>query len=79
MYVSVQLEPVVPGATVSIEVYLNSGSSPYFAGTITTDTSGLAKFTVVNAPSGTYSTAVTDVTAAGYTWDGVFPENSYSK
>ncbi|WP_367362673.1 S8 family peptidase [Mesotoga sp.] len=79
MYVSVQLEPFVVGASVSIEVYLNSGSSPYFAGTITTDTSGVAKFTVVNAPSGTYSTVVTDVTAAGYTWDGVFPENSFEK
>ena len=79
MYVSVQLEPVVAGASVSIAVYLNNGSSPYFAGTVTTDTSGVAKFTVVNAPSGTYSTVVTNVTAAGYAWDGVFPENSYSK
>jgi len=79
MYVSVQLEPVVAGASVSIEVYLNNGSSPYFAGTITTDTSGVAKFTVVNAPSGTYSTVVTDVTAAGYTWDTKFPEDTFDK
>ncbi|HQC15789.1 S8 family peptidase [Mesotoga prima] len=79
MYVSVQLEPVVVGASVSIAVYLNGGSSPYFTGTITTDTAGVAKFTVVNAPSGTYSTVVTDVTAAGYTWDGDFPENSFVK
>jgi len=79
MYVSVQLEPFVVGASVSIEVYLNSGSSPYIAGTITTDTSGVAKFTVVNAPSGTYSTVVTDVTASGYEWDRVFPENSFVK
>ena len=79
MYVSVQLEPVVAGPSVSIEIYLNDGSSPYFAGTITTDTSGVAKFTVVNAPSGTYSTVVTDVTAAGYTWNGDFPENSFVK
>jgi len=79
MYVAVQLEPVVAGASVSIAVYLNNGSSPYFAGTITTDISGVAKFTVVNAPSGTYSTVVTDVTAAGYTWDGVSPENIFEK
>ena len=79
MYVSVQLEPFVVGASVSIEVYLNSCSSPYIAGTITTDTSGVAKFTVVNAPSGTYSTVVTDVTASGYEWDRVFPENSFVK
>ncbi|WP_367363118.1 S8 family serine peptidase [Mesotoga sp.] len=79
MYVAVQLEPVVAGANVSIEVYLNDGSSPYFAGMITTDTSGVAKFTVVNAPSGTYSTVVTDVTAAGYTWDMKFPENTFDR
>lgn len=74
-----QLDPAVVGASVSIEVYLNDGSSPYFAGTITTDTSGVAKFTVVNAPSGTYTTVVTDVTATAYEWDGVFPENGFAK
>ncbi len=73
MYVSVHLDPVVVGASVSIEVYLDGGSSPYFSGTITTDTSGVAKFTIVNAPNGTYSTIVTDVSAAGYTWDDAFP------
>ncbi len=75
----VQLEPVVVGASVSIAIFLNRGSSPYYTGTITTDTSGVAKFTVVNAPSGTYSTVVTDVTASGYEWDRVFPENSFAK
>ena len=79
MYVSVQLDPVVVGASISIEVYLNEGSSPYYTGAITTDTAGVAKFTVVNAPSGTYSTVVTDVSAAGYTWDGGYPENSFEK
>ena len=79
MYVSVQLNPAVASASVSIAIYLNEGSSPYYSGTITTDTPGVAKFTVVNAPSGTYSTVVTDVTAVGYTWDGDFPENSFSK
>jgi len=29
MYVSVQLEPVVVGASVTIAIYLNGGSSPY--------------------------------------------------
>ncbi|MGV8106115.1 MAG: S8 family peptidase [Mesotoga sp.] len=79
MYVSVHLDPVVVGASVSIEVYLDGGSSPYFSGTITTDTAGVAKFTIVNAPNGTYSTIVTDVSAAGYTWDDAFPDNSYEK
>jgi len=40
---------------------------------------GVAKFTLVNAPSGTYSTVVTDISAAGYTWDGGYPENSFEK
>ena len=74
-----QLNPAVASASVSIEVYLNEGSSPYYSGTITTDTAGVAKFTVVNAPSGTYSTVVTDVTVVGYIWDGKFPDISYSK
>jgi len=51
MYVSEQLNPAVASASVSIEVYLNEGSSPYYSGTITTDTAGVAKFTVVNAPT----------------------------
>ena len=77
MYVSVQLNSAVASASVSIEVYLNEGSPPYYTGTITTDTAGVAKFTVVNAPSGTYSTEVTDVTAVGYTWDEESPEDSF--
>ena len=52
---------------------------PYYTGTITTDTAGVAEFIVVNAPTGTYSTEVTDVTAVGYTWDGGYPENSFEK
>ncbi len=79
IYVSVHLDPAVVGASVSIAVYLNGGSSPYYTGTITTDTAGVAKFTVVNAPSGTYTTVVTNVTATGYTWNGDFLKNSYSK
>ncbi|HDP78284.1 MAG TPA: peptidase S8, partial [Mesotoga infera] len=79
MYVSVQLDPVVVGASVSVAVYLNGGISQYLTGTTITDTVGVAKFTVVNAPSGTYTTVVTDITAAGYTWDAGYPENSYEK
>jgi hypothetical protein len=60
-------------------VYLNGGILPYYTGTITTDTAGVAEFIVVNAPTGTYSTEVTDVTAVGYTWDGGYPENSFEK
>ena len=79
MYISVQLSPVVASASVSIAVYLNGGTSPYFTGAITTDTAGAAKFTLTNAPSGTYSTAVTSVSAAGYDWDGKWPDNTFKK
>ena len=32
-----------------------------------------------SAPSGTYTTIVTNVVAAGLTWDGVTPGNSFTK
>jgi len=70
---------VCVGASVSTEIYFNDCSSPYFTGTITTDTSRVAKFTVVNAPSGTYLTVIANVTAVGFAQDGVFPDNSYEK
>jgi len=48
-------------------------------GTGTTDASGQVAFRITNAPSGTYTTEVTDVTATGYTWDESYPPNSFSK
>ncbi len=48
-------------------------------GTGTTDALGEITFKIANAPSGTYTTAVTDVTATGLTWDGTTPPNSFDK
>jgi len=67
----------VGGAVVSIT--LMHGGSAYASATGTTDANGLVTFSATNAPGGTYSTIVTDVSAPGLTWDGVTPPNSFSK
>ncbi len=56
----------VSGATVSIT--LTNGVSTWTA-TGTTDTTGGVGFTLKNAPSGTYTTTITNVVASGLTWD----------
>ena len=48
-------------------------------GTLTTDASGQVIFKIQNAPSGTYTTDVTGVTAAGFIWVGGTPSNSFVK
>ena len=69
------------GASVSIDLYLNEApdGTPYASGTGTTGTNGTVTFSLKNAPSGHYETTVTNVTAAGLTWDGVTPANEYDK
>ena len=67
----------VAGASVSIDLFLDD--SPYGSGTGTTGTEGTVTFTLNNAPSGCYTTTVTDVTADGLTWDGATPENGFCK
>ena len=67
----------VSGASVSIDLYL--GESLYASGTGTTGTDGTVTFSAKNAPSGCYSTVVTNVTAGGLTWDGATPENEFCK
>lgn len=68
--------PVV-SASVSIETYLDG--SPYASATGTTGTDGTVTFRAPNAPSGTYTTEVTNVTAAGLIWDGSTPPNGFTK
>jgi subtilisin len=72
--VTVQLNPAVAGAVVSI--VLNRNDSFYGSGSGTTGTAGFVTFEAKNAPSGTYTTTVTSVSAEGYIWDGSFPPNS---
>jgi hypothetical protein len=67
----------VADASVSIDVYLEWSLCVSYTGTTGTD--GTVTFKKNNAPSGTYTTTVTDVTAGELNWDGVTPENSFSK
>ncbi|MCH8808716.1 MAG: S8 family serine peptidase [Proteobacteria bacterium] len=71
------LDAVVEGASVSIDLYLNS--SKIASGTGTTGTDGTVTFTLKNAKSGDFTTTMTGVTAAGLTWDGVTPPNGFNK
>jgi hypothetical protein len=57
----------VAGASVSSLLEHNSGSSWIFTGT--TGSEGTVAFSLSNAPSGCYTTTVTDVKAGGLTWD----------
>lgn len=67
----------VADASVSIDVFLDG--SYYGSGTGTTGTDGTVTFKANNAPSGTYTTTVTSVTAEGLTWDEITPDNSFTK
>jgi protocatechuate 3,4-dioxygenase beta subunit len=67
----------VAGASVSIHLFLND--SLYLSATGTTGTNGTVSFKVNNAPSGTYTTKVKAVDAAGYIWDGITPSNGHTK
>jgi hypothetical protein len=71
------LGSAVSGASVSIE--LSRNGIPIGSATGTTGTSGSVTFVYSNAPSGTYTTLVTNVVAAGLQWDGTTPTNMYTK
>jgi subtilisin len=68
----------VSGASVSIDLYYYD-IFLYGSGTGTTGANGTVTFKVINASSGCYSTTVTNVTAAGLTWNGTTPANSFCK
>jgi subtilisin family serine protease len=67
----------VAGASVSIQLELDSGSAWTFDGTTGSD--GVVAFSLLNAASGCYTTTVEDVAAAALTWDGVTPYNRFCK
>jgi uncharacterized repeat protein (TIGR02543 family) len=71
----------VTGAAVSIEISIKVGenSEPVASPTGTSGTDGTVTFRYNNAPSGTYTTRVTNVVAAGLTWDGDYPDNEFTK
>jgi hypothetical protein len=63
----------VSGASVSIDLFRNGLLDS--RGTGTTGANGKITFTRKNAPSGPYTTTVTDVIAAGLTWDEEQPSD----
>lgn len=63
----------VSGAAVNIDLALNGGYQVSLSGT--TGSGGTVTVTYSNAPSGNYTTTVTSVSAAGYTWDGAQPSS----
>ena len=71
------LGKAVAGASVSINLY--RGGSLVGSGTGTTGTNGQVTFVYSSAPSGTYTTKITNVVASGLVWDGVTPTNKFTK
>jgi subtilase family serine protease len=67
----------VPNASVSVTVDKNG--SLYGSSAAATGSNGEVTFTLNNPPVATYTTLVTAVTASGLTWDGSYPQNSYTK
>jgi subtilisin len=70
-------EEAVSGASVTIR--LDREGSLVGSATGTTGSTGSATFSLNNAGAGCYSTTVTDVVAAGLTWDGATPANQFCK
>lgn len=68
-----------PVANASVSIELSRDGSSYGTASGTTGSGGSASFSFNNAPSGTYETVVTAVTAAGMEWDEVTPPNSFTK
>jgi hypothetical protein len=64
---------------VTVRLVDGSGAPVEGASTRLTDSLGEVTFKINNAASGTYTTTVTSVTAAGLVWDGTTPPNSLTK
>ena len=75
LLITVALVDPVSGASVSIRLD-NTNTGQSWIGTGTTGTDGTVTFSLKNAPSGCYTTTVTDVTASGLTWDDTSPANT---
>ncbi len=68
-----------PVANASVSVTVNLNGSTYGSGTASTGSNGQVTFQLRNAPSGTYTTTVTSVTASGLTWNGKYEAKSVQK
>jgi hypothetical protein len=73
LYLRDDLDNLVVDASVSIDVFRDSGFVA--SGTGTSGTDGTMSYRLKNAAPGDYETVVTDVTASGLEWDGLTPEH----
>ena len=62
----------------SVSMMLSNGGSTCTS-TASTGADGSVTFKLGNAPSGSYSTIINDVTAPGFEWDDTTPLNEFSK
>jgi subtilisin len=81
LYITVQVEDdlgnPVAGASFTSAIYLNGRIYGALSGR--TDAGGSGVLRITRAPAGTYRTRITALTATGLTWDGVTPENGFTK
>ncbi|MBO19123.1 MAG: hypothetical protein CL732_01110, partial [Chloroflexi bacterium] len=68
VHVTDDLGSPVEGASVTVWLTNDTSGGPW-TGTASTNADGSVSFRLRNAPAGCYSTEVTNVTAAGLTWD----------
>ena len=67
-----------PVSGASVTIWLIS-ETVFAEGTAPTGADGTVEFVLRDAPSGTYTTIVINLVAAGYTWNGITPDNSFTK
>lgn len=67
--ITISLGEPIEGASISIAL-ANTTTGGSWTGTGTTGSDGSIAFTLKNAPSGCYETAVTNVVSDGFEWDG---------
>lgn len=79
IYVALEDDLGNPISDASVSIDLSLGDSLYASGTGSTGDDGVVVFSAKNAPSGCYTSEVTDVTASGLTWDDTTPSNGHCK
>ncbi|MGE5293613.1 MAG: S8 family serine peptidase [Solirubrobacterales bacterium] len=81
LYITIQVEDDLGnplyGASCMPAIYLNGRIYRAMSGR--TNASGSATLRIASAPSGTYQTRISSLTATGLTWDGVTPDNGFTK
>jgi hypothetical protein len=78
--VSAIYKPVVPAAGVTVHVSVNLNGGFYASGSGITNAAGVATIVLPKAPTGIYTTTVTNITGGGLAFDfAPTPSNSFNK